>query len=57
MTSDSPEERVPRAGETDDLRLRTQARIDELRRLSREEQDRRERRRRLLRRLIPVRRS
>ena len=57
MTSESPDWRIPRRGETDELRLRTQARIDELRRLSREERERRERRRRLLRRLIPLRRS
>jgi hypothetical protein len=54
MTSETPEHaRVER----DELRLRTQARIDELEHRSREARERRERRRRFLARLVPVRRS
>ncbi len=54
MTSDSPEHA---RAKPDELRVRTQARIDELERRSREARERRERRRRLLARLIPLRRS
>jgi hypothetical protein len=54
MSSESPRHARP---EVDELRLRTQARIDELERLTREERERRERRRRVLARLVPWRRS
>ena len=57
MTSDFSEGRAKRDPEVDELKLRTQARIEEFERQSRETQERRERRRRLLRRLIPLRRA
>ena len=55
--SDLPDDRARREAESKELTELIQARIDEGLRWRREQHARRERRRRLLRRLIPLRRS
>jgi hypothetical protein len=55
--SDSSEKRARRQAESREFRKLVQTRIDELEEWNREKHARRERRRRLLRRLIPLRRS